>query len=69
MEIAKMEEKFEKMFRVFDRMVIEHVAGISLNYEKNTLYRQSPCYQTVLTFQIWLKETFSNSICRGLMEN
>ena len=52
MEIAKMEEKFEKMFRVFDRMVIEHVAGISLNYEENTLYQQSPCYQTVLTFQI-----------------
>ena len=52
MEIAKVEKKFEKMFRVFDRMAIEHVPGISLNYEDNTLYRQSPCDQTVLTFQI-----------------
>ena len=28
---------------VFGRMAIEHVAGISLNYDKNTCHRQSTC--------------------------
>ena len=27
------------------------------------------CYQTVLRFHIWLKETFSNSVCLALIEN
>ena len=50
-------------------MAIEHVAVISLNYEENTCDRQSTCYQTVVIFQIWLKENFANSIWLGLMEN
>ena len=57
------------MLRVFEIMAFEHIAGISLNYDKNTCDRQSTCYQTVLRFYIWLKEMFSNSICLGLTED
>ena len=64
MDIAKMESKLQKMFSGFD-----HVAGIYLNYDGNRCDWHSTCYQTVLRFQIWIKETFSNSICLGLMEN
>ena len=64
-----MQKKYQKKFRVFQIMAFEHVSGISRNYHENTCERHSTCYQTVLRFHIWLKEIFSNSICRGLMEN
>ena len=48
-------------------MAFKHVAGTSLNSDKNTVYWQSTCYQTVLRFHISLKGTFSNSICLGLI--
>ena len=50
-------------------MALEHVAGTSLDDDENTCDRQSTCYQTVLRFDIWLKEIFSDSICLGLMKN
>ena len=50
-------------------MAFEHGAGISLNYDKNTCDQQSTCFQTVLMFQIWLTEMFSNLICPSLMES
>ena len=59
----------QKIFRVFEIIPFEHVAEISLNYDKQTCKRQSTCYQTVLTFHISQKEMFSNSFFRGLMEN
>ena len=42
---------------------------ISLNYDENTCDPQSSSFQTVLRFQIWLKEMFGNSICLGLTES
>ena len=50
-------------------MALEHVAGISVNYDKQIFERQATCYENVAKFHIWLKEMFSNSICHGLMEN
>ena len=50
-------------------MAFEHVAGISLNYEKQRCEWHSTSYETVLIFHIWLKDMFSNLICLGLMEN
>ena len=50
-------------------MAFQHVSGISLNSEENTFERQSTCYQTVLRFDIWLKEMFSNSASLRLTEN
>ena len=41
-------------------MAFEHVAGISLNYDKQICERQSTCYQKVLRFHIWLKAIFSD---------
>ena len=38
MEIAKMQYKFQKMFRVFKIMAFEHVSGISVNYDQNTCW-------------------------------
>ena len=49
-------------------MSFEHVAGISLNYEKQTRDRQSTCYQRVQRFHLPQKQMFSNSICPGLIE-
>ena len=64
-----MQEKLKKKFSVFELMAFEHVAGVSLIYDENTCDPQSTCDQTNLSFQILLKEMFSNSICFGLMEN
>ena len=50
-------------------MAFKHVWGISLNYDENTCELQLMCYQTVLRFNIWLKEMFCNSTCLGLIEN
>ena len=57
------------MAAVIEIMAFGHVAGNYLNYNENTCDRQSTCYQTVLRFQIWLTEMFSNSICLLLMGN
>ena len=40
------------MFFVFQIIVFEPVAAVSLNYEENTCDRQSTGNQTVLRFQI-----------------
>ena len=50
-------------------MTFEPVGGTYLNYDENACDRQSTCYQTVLSFQIWLREMFSDLICPGLMES
>ena len=52
MDISKMQEILKKMFRVFEIVAFEYVAGNSLNYDQNTCYRESTCYQTVLRFHI-----------------
>ena len=57
-----------KMFRLFEIMPFQQVSWISLNYHENSCERQSTCYQTVLRFDIWLKQVFSNSIYLGSME-
>ena len=57
------------MFRVFELMPFEHVAGISLSYYENTYDRQSTCYETVIRFHILVKEMFSNSIFLVFLEN
>ena len=54
---------------VFEIMAFKHVAGISLNSDKQTCDQQSTCYQKVVGFYIWLKAMFSNSICLGIMES
>ena len=64
-----MQEKFKKMFTLFEIMTFAHLAGISLNYDLNTCDWQSTCYQTVLRFHFWLKQTVSNSIYLAIMEN
>ena len=38
------------------------------NNEENTCDQELTCYETVLRFQIWLKEMFSSEICPGLIE-
>ena len=50
-------------------MAFEHVAGNSLNYDHNSYDRQGTCAQTVLRFQISLREMFSQWICLELLEN
>ena len=57
------------MFSVFETVAFEHVSGISLNIDKNTCEPQSMCYETVLRFNIWIKEMVSNSIVFVIMEN
>ena len=63
-----MQQKFKKILTVFEIMAFKHIAGTSLNSDKNTFYQQRTCYQTVLRFQICLKETFPNPVCLGLIE-
>ena len=43
MYILKMQYSFQKMFLVSKIIVVELVAGISLNYDKNTCDRPSTC--------------------------
>ena len=57
------------MFPVLEQIAFEPGAGISLIYDENICNRQSTCYQTVLRFQIWLREMFPNLIFPRLMEN
>ena len=45
-----------KSFLALELMVFERVPGIYVNYDENTCDRQSTCYQTVVKFQISLKE-------------
>ena len=49
-------------------MPFELVARISAYFNRNACYRQSMCQQTVLKYQIGLRETFSNSIYPEFME-
>ena len=52
----------QKMFLVLVIMAFEPVAGICLCYENISCVRPWTCYQTVVLFQIWLREMFANSI-------
>ena len=61
--------KFEEMFSAFEIIAFEPVVTIFPIYDENTCDRQSTCYQTVLRFQIGLREIFSNSIFPRLMKN
>ena len=61
--------KIAEIIFFFVIFAFELVAGIFVNYEENTCYRQSPCLQGVLRFLIRFKSMFSNSICLGLKEN
>ena len=64
-----MEQKFQKIFWIFEVIAFEAVTGIFLNYDKNASDRQSTCYETLVRFHIWLRDMFSNVICLGLMES
>ena len=56
------------MYSIFEIMAFEPVAAISPTYDENTCDLQWTCYQTVLTFPIWLREIFSKSLCPKLIE-
>ena len=64
-----MQYNFKKMFSLSQIIAFEIVSRISLIYDENTSDGQAKCYQTVLTFPIWVTEIFSNSIFPRLMEN
>ena len=49
-------------------MPFDVVAANSSYFDGNTCHRQPMCYKTVLNFQFWLRQAFSNSIYRILME-
>ena len=57
------------MFLVFVILAFELVMGISRKYEEDTSDRQSTCYQTVLTFRIWLREMVFKWIYLTFREN
>ena len=61
-----MEEKHQKTHLIFWQLHLNWLPQI-VTITKGTL-RQSICQQTVLRFQISLRETFSNSIFLGVME-
>ena len=65
MQISKMPPKFQKMFSVVELMAVEQVAEIFFSNNENTYDPHSTCYQTVLKFQISLRETSLNSMCVG----
>ena len=56
------------MFIVFKKFALELVAGISVNYNKNTRHRRSTCQKAVLRFKIGLGDIIHNAICLILME-
>ena len=64
-----MQETLEKILTVFVIMAFKHVAGIFLNSDAQTYDQKSTRYQTVLGFDNWLKEMFSESICLRIIEN
>ena len=59
----------KKLFYIFNINAFEVVARISLSYEENTCYRPSMCEETVLRFWMLFRESFSNSVCVGLVGN
>ena len=62
-------KKISKVFLILEIWAFESVPWIYLHYGENTCDQQSACYQTVLRFQIWLRDIFSNSISLELMES
>ena len=60
--------KIGKSFFVFEITVFEGFAENSAYCDENTCTRQSMCKETVLRFQIWLRQNFSNSIYPRFME-
>ena len=68
MYISETQEKIQKMLFVSEITAFEVVAGNCAYCEGNTCTRQSMCKQTVLRFQISLRQAFSNSIYPRFME-
>ena len=63
-----MQKVWLKKFTVFYIIWFNFVTVNSLYEYRNTRSWQSTCYQAVLKSQIWLKTTFSNSICAKSMK-
>ena len=61
--------KIGEKFYFFEIITFEAVAVIFQIYDENTCDLEWTCYQTVLRFQIWLREMFLRSIYPTLMEN
>ena len=57
------------MLMVLKIIALEFVAGVSVNYHKNTCDRPSTSQKNVLTFQIQLRDMIHNSICLILTEH
>ena len=60
---------FRLFFLVLKITAFEHTPGIFLQSDEKTCGRLSTCWKTLLRFQIWLRQLFSNSICLTLMES
>ena len=57
-----MQEKIDKKFVVYEIMALQVVAWTSACFDGKIGHRWSMCYQTVLRFQIRLKQTLPYSI-------
>ena len=68
LHISEMQSKIDKMCFLFEIKAFEVIAGISAYCVGNTCHRESTCYQTVRRFQMWLSQTFSNSIYLEFVE-
>ena len=62
MHISEMEGTIQRMSFVFEIMALQVVAWNSACSDWNTCHRELICQQTVLRFQIKLKQTLSYSI-------
>ena len=63
-----MQSKIHKNSFLFEVKAFEVVVRKSPDSDWNTCDRESTCQQTVWRFQIWLRQTFSNSIYLEFME-
>ena len=68
MHISEMQEEILKKFFLFEIKAFEFVLRKSAFSDGNTCHRESTCYQTLWKFQMWLRQTFSNSIYLKFLE-
>ena len=68
MHISEMHEKILKKSLLFEIKAFEFVLRKSAFSDGNTCHRESTCYQTLWKFQMWLRQTFSNSIYLEVVE-
>ena len=69
MKISKMHSNFEKMLMVLKIIAFDLLAGVYVNYDKNTSNRTSTFQKAVLGFQMPLRDIKPNSIYLILIEH